>query len=169
MPPVPKAERDAMPRARAVAAVLQGGAAAAGAGALGAGLDHRRRRRADRGRVDGRARLDPRRRRSRGGCRWRCCARRCSDHQAITAMVMFILICAQVFCARVPRAARRGADRGPVRVPARRRQRRHLVPDAADLRARLLHRVDRDQLHRGAAVPAGVRRRRASTWCGWRC
>ena len=72
--------------------------------------------------------------------------------------------------ARLPRAARRGPHQRrcssccPAGVA-----RRHLVPDAADLRARLLHRVDRDQLHRGAALPAGVRARRAWTWCGSRC
>ena len=75
----------------------------------------------------------------------------------ITAMMMFILICAQVFALALPRPEGRGSHHRPLRLPARRRERGHLVPDAADLRPRLLHRVDRDQLHRGAAVPAGVR------------
>ena len=62
MPPIPREERDALSRRAALDALLQGRAAAAGAGALGARLDHRRHRRADRGRLDGRARLDPGRR-----------------------------------------------------------------------------------------------------------
>ena len=52
---------------------------------------------------------------------------------------------------RVSRIAGRAADREPVRAAARRHQRRHLVSDGADLRARILSRVDRDQLHRSAA------------------
>ena len=70
--------------------------------------------------------------------------------------------------ARLPRPAGREARSGPVRVPAGRHQCRHLVPDADHLHPRLLHRVDRDFLHRGAAVPAGVHRRPMSTWCGSR-
>ena len=83
------------------------------------------------------------------------------DHLAttrITAIMMFILICAQVFALAFRglhgerlvqdlfascRAAQRGAD---------------LVHDGADLHPRVLHRVDRDQLHRGAAVPAALHR-----------
>ena len=71
----------------------------------------------------------------------------------ITAGMMFMLICAQVFA-----LAFRGLN--GEQLVARSLQvvpggtRRGDLHDAADLRARLLHRVDRNQLHRRAVVPA---------------
>ena len=59
----------------------------------------------------------------------------------------------------LPRPSGRKTGAGFLRIPARRHQCRHLVPDVHHLHPRLLHRVDRDLLHRGAAVPADFHRR----------
>jgi len=76
----------------------------------------------------------------------------------ITAMMMFIPMCAQAFS-----LAFRGLQGEKLvqtfRIPAGRHQCRHLVPDVHHLHPRLLHRVDRDFLHRGAAVPSDLHRR----------
>ena len=83
----------------------------------------------------------------------------CQATLKTTAMMMFILICAQVFA-----LAFRGLQGEKIvhdlfaLLPGG-ISGRHLVPDADHLHPRLLHRVDRNLLHRGAAVPAGVRGR----------
>ena len=77
MPPIPQAERDAMPRAELWLRFFKVVLPPLAAGALGAGLDHRRRRRADRGGLDGRAGLDPGHRVRRPHVARRCCADVC--------------------------------------------------------------------------------------------
>ena len=86
----------------------------------------------------------------------------------ITAMMMFILICAQAFSLAFRGLQGETAGSGFLRLRAGRHERRDLVPDVHHLHSRILHRVDRDFLHRGAAVPADLHRRRTSTWCGSR-
>ncbi len=134
------------------------GGAADRPGDPGAWLDHSRHRRAVGGSRHGRARLDI-------GCRHRPASvgagaardgaghhphhRNGDVHSDLRAGVL----------AGVPRAARRKAGSGRLHADPGRHQCQHLVPDGADLRARLLHRMDRDLLHRGAAVPADLHQR----------
>ena len=87
----------------------------------------------------------------------------------ITAMMMFILICAQVFA-----LAFRGLQ-GEDLIHAL----FEFLPGGVNADIwflmllifvlGLLHRVDRDQLHRGAAVPAGVRRAERGPGVARRC
>ncbi len=90
----------------------------------------------------------------------------CQATIKIAAMMMFILDVRSGVRAGVPRSSRRRFGEGLLRAAAGRHQRRHLVPDAHHLHPRLLHRVDRDFLHRGAAVPAGIRGGERGAWCG---
>jgi TRAP-type mannitol/chloroaromatic compound transport system permease large subunit len=82
--------------ARAVAALLEGGGAADPAGGVGAGLDRRRRCGADRGGVDGGGGLHPHHR-GAGRFRWPVLKAVALETAKITAIMMFILMMAQVF------------------------------------------------------------------------
>ena len=98
VPAVPPEERALLPRPNLVRS-HQGGAAAGRACRSGARLDHRRHRGAIRSSLDGRARIDPDHRRHRRA-RLRVLRETCQATIKITAMMMFILICAQVFASR---------------------------------------------------------------------
>ena len=159
------ARPDQRRRARRQAAAR--GAAADRAGRRRARLDHRRHRGADRGRLDGRARRHRGDRDRRPHVMGGPARHHLHDHPHHRDDDVHPDLRAGVL-ARLPRAAGRAAGSGLLRVPAGRHERRDLVPDVHHLHSRLLHRVDRDFLHRGPAVPAGVHRRRTSTWCGSR-
>ena len=83
----------------------------------------------------------------------------CQATTRISAMVLFILICAQAFSLAFRGLHGEALVQDAFRFPAGRHQCQHLVPDAADLRSWILHRVDRDFLYCSAAVPAGLHRR----------
>ena len=76
----------------------------------------------------------------------------------ITAMMMFILICAQAFSLAFRGLQGERLVQDFFALRAGRHHGRDLVPDADHLHSRLLHRMDRDFLHRGAAVPADLHR-----------
>ena len=156
--------RPAQPR-RALGQARARGAAADRAGRRGAGLDHRRHRGADRGRLDGRARRHRRHRDRPAHVLGGAARHHLRDHPHHRDDDVHPDVRAGVL-ARLPRPAGREAGAGFLRLPAGRHQRRHLVPDADHLHPRLLHRVDRDFLHRRAAVPADLHRGAMSTWCG---
>jgi TRAP-type mannitol/chloroaromatic compound transport system permease large subunit len=74
MPPIPREERARVGGRELALRFVQGGGATGRAGAGGAGIDHRRRRGADRGRLDGGAGLDPWSPRWPAACPSACCA-----------------------------------------------------------------------------------------------
>ena len=98
----------------------------------------------------------------------RCCARPPRDHPHHRDDDVHPDLRAGVL-ARVPRPAGRAAGRRTCSPSCRAASMRDIwFLMVHHLHPRLLHRVDRDLLHRGAAVPAGASSPPTSTWCGWR-